>query len=614
MKRWWAWVTVSVVVSGAGVWVYIAMQGDGPTAEKAPKTAVAPRDEPPKPEPKPELPAPTTFPAAVEWHSPYTYVDKDYRLFSRYDTDGDGLYDASEFEQFGTLRYNGRTKAGAPRIDSLPYKYRGTGLVSTSIKGGVRLQQLAMRGLSAREDTDKDGLADEWERHCFKSLKPEPYGDEDGDGFPNIIEWYRGTNPLMQDILNPRMKPAKLEDPPVPRTPWDIRWDVHSREFWKIQDRLWAKVQAAASKPKKVVKAGETPTFPEGIVWLTPTAYRDSLGRLFRRCNTDGDQLLDANEFMTLGTIRYDIKTRSKGTSLQLNRDGTPRFTKRKRKRGESKLFRMARRDLKPKEDTDKDGLADAWETFWFKDLKQGAYDDPDGDGFPNIIEWYRGTSPVEVDILEAWMKPAKLEDPPVPQTPWDIAWDVHSREFWKIQDRLPPKPVPPKRTATRWDTDADGMRDADEFMMYGTLRYNLRTCIHAPRIKSRPRGSKVFISTASRRYWKFREMAKGPLKPEDDTDKDGLPDVWEKHCFGDLKPGAYDDPDGDGFPNIIEWYRGTNPSKVDILDPSMKPAKLEDDPVPKKDWDIRWDFHSRRFWEIQDRLAAKAAKEKAKP
>jgi hypothetical protein len=268
----------------------------------------------------------------------------------------------------------------------------------------------------------------------------------------------------------------------------------------------------------------------------------------------------------------------------------------------------MARRELKPEEDTDKDGLADEWEMYWFKALKHDALGDEDGDGFPNIIEWYRGMNPLKQDILDPALKPAKLEDPPVPQTPWDIPWDIHSRKFWEIQDPLTPKPVKPKWVATWWDTDADGMRDADEFMVYGTLRYNRRTTLNAPTISFKPHNSRTVFVKTNYNHAKFYRMARGQVKLEEDTDKDWLPDGWEKHCFGDLKPGAYDDPDGDGFPNIIEWYRGTHPLRPDILDPSMKPAELEDGVrEPKTPWDIPWDVHSRKFWEIQDRLAVEA-------
>jgi hypothetical protein len=56
--------------------------------------------------------APTTFPAGVEWVTENAYGEKGKGLVSRYDTDGDGLYGADEFLNYGTLRYDARTRFG----------------------------------------------------------------------------------------------------------------------------------------------------------------------------------------------------------------------------------------------------------------------------------------------------------------------------------------------------------------------------------------------------------------------------------------------------------------------------------------------------------------------
>ncbi|RLF48464.1 MAG: hypothetical protein DRN20_04470, partial [Thermoplasmata archaeon] len=45
------------------------------------------------------------------------------------------------------------------------------------------------------------------------------------------------------------------------------------------------------------------------------------------------------------------------------------------------------------------------------------------------------------------------------------------------------------------------------------------------------------------------------------DKDNDGLPDSWEYDYFGDLKEGAADDYDGDGFTNIQEYESNTDPT-----------------------------------------------------
>jgi streptogramin lyase len=47
------------------------------------------------------------------------------------------------------------------------------------------------------------------------------------------------------------------------------------------------------------------------------------------------------------------------------------------------------------------------------------------------------------------------------------------------------------------------------------------------------------------------------------DIDKDGLPDDWETHYFGDLQQGADDDYDGDGVSNLEEYQVSTNPTNA---------------------------------------------------
>jgi len=48
------------------------------------------------------------------------------------------------------------------------------------------------------------------------------------------------------------------------------------------------------------------------------------------------------------------------------------------------------------------------------------------------------------------------------------------------------------------------------------------------------------------------------------DTDADGLPDIWEKLYFGDLRFGPGDDPDGDGLTNLQEYQSHANPKMAD--------------------------------------------------
>lgn len=56
--------------------------------------------------------------------------------------------------------------------------------------------RLVLSGTAVRpEDTDGDGLPDDWERHFFGSLAPTAAEDADHDGLPNGAEWEAGTHP-----------------------------------------------------------------------------------------------------------------------------------------------------------------------------------------------------------------------------------------------------------------------------------------------------------------------------------------------------------------------------------------------------------------------------------
>lgn len=48
-------------------------------------------------------------------------------------------------------------------------------------------------------------------------------------------------------------------------------------------------------------------------------------------------------------------------------------------------------------DDTDCDGLPDAWELYYFANLSQKSTDDPDGDGCDNLCEYIMGSLPIDI-------------------------------------------------------------------------------------------------------------------------------------------------------------------------------------------------------------------------
>jgi len=91
-------------------------------------------------------------------------------------------------------------------------------------------------------------------------------------------------------------------------------------------------------------------------------------------------------------------------------------------------------------------------------------------------------------------------------------------------------------------DTDADGLCDARELVLYGCDPFRSDTDGDGVRDASdtQPCGAA-------------------------DTDGDGLPDDWERRWFPDLDQSGTDDPDGDGVCNAEERAAGTDPTRHDL-------------------------------------------------
>lgn len=308
--------------------------------------------------------------------------------------------------------------------------------------------------------------------------------------------------------------------------------------------------EPAAPKP-----ARRPTTHPAAKKWFSQYAYEDNLGRLVSCCNIDADMMYDADEIVLYGTLRYDEKTCG----------SAPRIT--------------PPAQVNPN-DMDGDGLSDAWERGYFGKLDLGWEDDPDGDGFPNGVEYDRRTSPVEIDLADPKLKPkAFVSGPPAPAGRRTFSMDT--AQFWAAQ----------AKAAERVKKGDKGPGPAVKGFIW----------------KGPPPGPvPATASTApTPEQVRFAALARGALSEKLDSDADGLLDAWEMYTIGNLSQGRQDDPDGDGLPNVIEWYQGTNPLKPELMDPALRPADLEDLPPPTTPWDLCWDIHSRMFWRIQDVLRA---------
>jgi hypothetical protein len=67
--------------------------------------------------------------------------------------------------------------------------------------------------LARAEDSDKDGLSDDWELHFFGTLDSRPEHDPDNDGVANLAEFAFGTNPAARELRTPLRLETKRSAP-----------------------------------------------------------------------------------------------------------------------------------------------------------------------------------------------------------------------------------------------------------------------------------------------------------------------------------------------------------------------------------------------------------------
>jgi hypothetical protein len=80
------------------------------------------------------------------------------------------------------------------------------------------------------------------------------------------------------------------------------------------------------------------------------------------------------------------------------------------------------------------------------------------------------------------------------------------------------------------------------------------------------PAINRVGVATGGDIHGEPRERADLGADEFVDSDRDSLPDWWERRFFGDLSKGPNGDEDGDGLTNRYEFVMGFAPSNADSL------------------------------------------------
>ena len=131
--------------------------------------------------------------------------------------------------------------------------------------GSIRAISLVIRGTEIL-DSDRDGLADQWEYARFYSLEFGPKDDPDGDGYSNAREHLMGTNPLVSDIL---------------KSPDFTRWSLFGSQMlrlsWLSAPAYNYQVQSGSNITSLNVITNMPGLFPETELFIpyptTPAAY-----------------------------------------------------------------------------------------------------------------------------------------------------------------------------------------------------------------------------------------------------------------------------------------------------------------------------------------------------
>jgi hypothetical protein len=205
-----------------------------------------------------------------------------------------------------------------------------------------------------------------------------------------------------------------------------------------------------------------------------------------------------------------------------------------------------------PTADTDRDGMPDVWEKFHGLQVAvPDALSDKDSDGVRNGLEYDRGSNPSFDDHFDDMFMPG--------DGLWN-AGDAARRMAWNPE-------------IGRWEFPVFGAitgasRTAE--LKFSLSTYTAGTwgwgSTPSPGQAVRWANGNVAIALAGRRWHlvRFEEYSARYETVElsaTDSDRDGLPDDWER-TIG--LSNAAQDSDGDGWSNLNEFVRGSNPRSAD--------------------------------------------------
>jgi hypothetical protein len=204
-------------------------------------------------------------------------------------------------------------------------------------------------------DADGDGMMDEWELlYSGTSTGLTPYGNPDGDAYPNLVEYFRNTDPFFHEYYSPFAF--------ISVTGTFISWYTTYCNMELAGDHVWQYRYWWGDQGKPLIKLVANHSWD--VNWgdnnqaVTNVSFRDLA------------DLGGANIVMNVTNSAYE---------------GMITFNDLTRK------YAIVSRT----HDADMDGILDDWEVARYTNIWQ--YDessDPDGDGWVNVAEYLEGTDP----------------------------------------------------------------------------------------------------------------------------------------------------------------------------------------------------------------------------
>lgn len=201
----------------------------------------------------------------------------------------------------------------------------------------------------------------------------------------------------------------------------------------------------------------------------------------------------------------------------------------------------LTARYFKAGEDIDSDGLPDWYEYRYFGNLGQDSTGDPDFDGLSNVYEFQYGLIPIVRDAIKDGGVSSRISPTLAFADKSLVKFVVYSEPRGIIEERSGFVPL-----GEEVSTGIPVQQHNDYRFAYWTLD-GVRQAGEA--------GLAVHGVTAKVDKW--AEFVAHYLPSGADQDADRVPDWYELNQFGDLSQSGLDDPDLDGFSNLLEVSRG---------------------------------------------------------